>query len=208
MTSKIFEAINSTGVIKYFGAFLWGIVSVITNPSGVLMLPLIVGYIANTDSLSHLQAFKTSCAFCVGIIANLIVITTFGGCTKYLTLITAVTFIFMGLNITGIIRVKIPLITGALTLGILSGLSLGVHHANPVLSLSMYDVIVILAYILGYCSILVAAGTFAQIFSFYIHSGEDNIFTGLAKGVKILCGLVLIIGGVFLVNQGIGFHNP
>ena len=114
MISSIFNTMYSSGALKYFGAFLWGVASVLLSPCGISTVPLVVGYVANSDSPSHWQAFKISCAFCLGIIMNLVLIgfitssigLLLGGYERFLTLITAAVFIIMGLHMLGVLRVK------------------------------------------------------------------------------------------------------
>ena len=160
MISSIFNAMYSSGILKYLGAFLWGIASVLLSPCGISTVPLVVGYVANSDSPSHWQAFKISCAFCLGIVMNLLLIgfitssigLLLGGYERFLTLITAAVFIVMGLHMLGVIRVKFfslgsggkgtesQSLKGAVVLGIVSGLAVGpcnIAYVSPVLSLAM-----------------------------------------------------------------------
>ena len=232
MLSGIFNFMYSSGAVKYLGAFLWGVASVILSPCGISLIPLVVGYVANTDTPSHFCAFKISCAFCLGIIINLMLIAfitsgigaLLGGYERFLTLITAAVFIIMGLHITGLLRVKFlgmssrikgtesQSMKGAIILGIISGLAIGpcnIAYVSPVLSLAMHEassgiigaVMMVLCYALGYCTVLVCAGTFAQIFSFYLHSDEDSVLTGMVKTVNVFCGLALIIGGIYMISE-------
>ena len=232
MLSGIFNFMYSSGAVKYLGAFLWGVASVILSPCGISLIPLVVGYVANTDTPSHFRAFKISCAFCLGIIINLMLIAfitsgigaLLGGYERFLTLITAAVFIIMGLHITGLLRVKFlgmssrikgtesQSMKGAIILGIISGLAVGpcnIAYVSPVLSLAMHEassgiigaVMMVLCYALGYCTVLVCAGTFAQIFSLYLQSDEDSVLTGMVKTVNVFCGLALIIGGIYLVSE-------
>ena len=160
MISSIFNAMYSSGAFKYFGAFLWGAASVLLSPCGISEIPLVVGYVANTDTPSHWRAFKISCAFCLGIIINLLLIgfitssigLLLGGYERFLTLITAAVFIIMGLHLLGVIHVKFfalgnggngtesQSLKGAVVLGLVSGLAVGpctIAYVSPVLSLAM-----------------------------------------------------------------------
>ena len=232
MLSGIFKFMYSSGAIKYLGAFLWGVASVLLSPCGISLVPLVVGYVANTDNPSHFRAFRISCAFCVGIIINLSLVAfvtsgigmLLGGYERFLTLITAGVFIVMGLQIMGVIRLKFLAfgsrvkgtesqdMKGAVVLGILSGLAIGpcnIAYVSPVLSLAMSEasggivgaVMMVLCYALGYCTVLVGTGTFAQIFSEFLHSGEDSILSWMVRAVNILCGTALVIGGIYLVSE-------
>ena len=160
MISSIFKFMSSSGAIKYLGTFLWGASSVILSPCGISIIPLVIGYVANTDNPSHWRAFKISCAFCLGIIINLLLVgfitsgigMLLGGYERFLTLITAGVFIIMGLHLIGLIHVKFfafgigssgtesQNLKGAVILGIVSGLAVGpcsIAYVSPVLSLAM-----------------------------------------------------------------------
>ena len=160
MISSIFNAMYSSGALKYFGAFLWGIASVLLSPCGISTVPLVVGYVANSDSPSHWRAFKISCAFCLGIVMNLLLIgfitssigLLLGGYERFLTLVTSAVFVIMGLHMLGVIRVKFlalgaggkgtesQTMKGAVVLGIVSGLAVGpcsIAYVSPLLSLAM-----------------------------------------------------------------------
>ncbi|MBQ7154200.1 MAG: cytochrome C biogenesis protein [Synergistaceae bacterium] len=223
MTGKIFDVMFSAGYLQFLGAFLWGIASVLLSPCGISIIPLVVGYVANTDSPSRSRAFVISCAFCLGIVINLLLVAfvmsgvgmILGGYERFLTLITAGIFIVMGLHLLGVIHVKFfslgksstgtegQDLKGALLLGIASGLAIGpctIAYVSPVLSLVMSGESVMLAvcYALGYCVVLVCAGTFAQLFTGFLQDERGNLFL---RAVNILCGIGLICGGVYFLSE-------
>lgn len=232
MIDNIFSVMFSSGAVRYWGVFLWGIASVLLSPCGISTVPLVVGYVANSDSPSHWSAFKISCAFCLGIVINLVLISfimsglglMFGGYERYLTLITALVFIVMGLHMMGIIRIKFftlgsggkgtesQSLKGAVVLGIVSGLALGpcnVAYVTPVLSLAMTEavksltsaVMLVVCYALGHSAVLVCAGTFSQIFAAFMDSGKGSMTYYAVKAVNILCGIALLCGGAYLVSE-------
>ena len=232
MISSIFNAMYSSGALKYLGAFLWGVASVLLSPCGISEVPLVVGYVANSDSPSHWQAFKISCAFCLGIVMNLLLIgfitssigLLLGGYERFLTLITAVVFVIMGLHMLGVIRVKFfalgsggkgtesQSLKGAVVLGIVSGLAVGpcsIAYVSPVLSLAMSQaaggvfgaVMLVVCYALGHSTVLVCAGTFSQIFSEFLDSDKDTLMYWAVKVVNVICGIALIFGGIYLVSE-------
>ena len=150
----------ASGSVKFLGAFLWGIASVLLSPCGISTVPLVVGYVANTDNPSHWRAFKISCAFCAGVVMNLMLIgfitsgigMILGGYERFLTLITAGVFIVMGFHLLGVIHLKFFAfgnggtgteshnLKGAVVLGIVSGLAVGpcsIAYVSPLLSLAM-----------------------------------------------------------------------
>ncbi len=232
MLSRIFGAMSSAGYSQFLGAFLWGIASVLLSPCGISTVPLVVGYVANTDNPSHWRAFKISCAFCLGIVINLLLVAfitsgismLLGGYERFLTLITAGVFIVMGLHLLGVIRVKFfafgrggkgtesQNLKGAVILGVVSGLAVGpcsIAYVSPVLSLAMsraaeglsVAVGLVMSYALGYSAVLVFAGTFAQIGSEFLNSPEGSLTYWAVKVVNVMCGIALIVGGVYLVSE-------
>ena len=223
MLDKIFEIMFSSGAWQFAGAFAWGAASVLLSPCGISLVPLVVSYIENTDTPTRWRAFIVSCAFSLGIIFNLALVALItsglglllGGYEKFLTLFVAVTFILMGLHLTGLIHVKIfnfgsgakgtesQNLRGAVVLGIVSGLAVGpcsIAYVSPVLSLAMSrsSFMLVIAYALGYAAVLVAAGTFAQLFTNFLQSERGG---KVLKVINILCGVALIAGGIYFLYE-------
>lgn len=229
MLDRIFDFMFSSGFLRFFGVFLWGIASVILSPCGISAVPLVIGYIENTDNPSRLNSFKISCAFCLGIILNLALVAfvmsslgvLFGGYERFLTLIVALIFIIMGLQMTGIIHLKFfsfgnggtgnesQNLKGAIILGIVSGLAIGpcsIAYVSPILSLAMSEasknflnaIFLILFYALGYSFVLILSGTFAQLASEFLQNEKGN---KILKILNIICGVSLFICGIYLLNE-------
>ena len=161
--SAVFKAMYASGPLQWLGAFLWGAASVLLSPCGLAAVPLVVGYIENTDSPTRWEAFKISCAFSAGVVLNLALVglvtssvgLLLGGYERILTLLVAVVFIVMGLKLLGLLRLRFlslgggsaqaprpegHKLRGAVVLGILSGLAIGpcsIAYVTPVLSLAM-----------------------------------------------------------------------
>ena len=225
----VFEIMFSNGALQWLGAFLWGMASVLLSPCGIVAVPLVVGYIENTDSPTRWEAFKVSCAFCVGIVLNLALVAfvtsglgmLLGGYERFLTVFVAVVFIVMGLHLTGLIRVRFfslghggsgtesRNLRGAVILGIVSGLALGpcsIAYVTPVLSLAMSQAA------RGFL------GSFGLILAYALGHSAVLVFAGTfaqlaskwlqsRRGDKILrvlnfiCGLSLIAVGIYLIRE-------
>ncbi|MBR0095478.1 MAG: cytochrome C biogenesis protein [Synergistaceae bacterium] len=223
MLDKIFDVMFSSGGWQFLGAYLWGMASVLLSPCGISLVPLVVSYIENTDTPTRKRAFIVSCAFSLGIIFNLSLVAfitsglglLLGGYEKYLTLFVAFVFIVMGLHLTGLIHVKIfslgprakgteaQTLKGAVILGVVSGLAVGpcsIAYVSPVLSLAMSQAsfMLVIAYALGYSTVLVAAGTFAQMFASFLQSERGD---KILRAVNILCGVALIAGGIYFIYE-------
>ena len=92
---------------------------------------------------------------------------------------------------------------GAVVLGIVSGLAVGpcsIAYVSPVLSLAMSrsSFMLVIAYALGYAAVLVAAGTFAQLFTKFLQSERGD---KVLKVINILCGVALIAGGIYFLYE-------
>jgi cytochrome c-type biogenesis protein len=131
----------------------------------------------------------------------------------------AVIFFAIGLNLLGIL--PLPFMEGgaanpnykrkgflaAFILGLLFGIALGpctfaymatmlgvvfnIASTKIVFALSL-----LLAYGIGHCAVLVLAGTFTEVVEHYLHWNEKS------KGAIILkkvCGVLVILGGVYLI---------
>ena len=229
MLDTIFEVMFSSGALKYLGAFLWGIASVILSPCGISSIPLVVSYITNTDTPSRFRAFIISCAFCLGIIFNLMLVAfvmsgigmLLGGYERFLTFIVAAVFIIMGLHLIGIIHVRFfslgsggkgtesQSIKGAVILGIVSGLALGpcsIAYVSPVLSLAMSEASNGFVYASG----LILAYALGYSFVLVIAGTSAQLFTGflqserggkILRAVNVICGIALICGGLYLIRE-------
>ena len=229
MLDTIFEVMFSSGALKYLGAFLWGIASVILSPCGISSIPLVVSYITNTDNPSRFRAFIISCAFCLGIIFNLMLVAfvmsgigmLLGGYERFLTFIVAAVFIIMGLHLIGIIHVRFfslgsggkgtesQSIKGAVILGIVSGLALGpcsIAYVSPVLSLAMSEALEGFVYASG----LILAYALGYSFVLVIAGTSAQLFTGflqsergdkILRAVNVICGIALICGGIYLIRE-------
>lgn len=229
MLSNIFDFMFSSGAVQFLGAFLWGIASVLLSPCGIGIIPLVISYIENTENPTRSRAFKISCAFCLGIIFNLLLVAfvtsgigiLLGGYEKLLTLFVAIVFIVMGLHLTGLIHVKIFALSsgakgtesqslkGAVILGIVSGLAVGpcsIAYVSPVLSLAMslasegFFVPVML--ILAYALGYSLVIILAGTFAqvFAVYLQSER-GDKVLKCVNILCGLGLIAAGLYFIYE-------
>jgi cytochrome c-type biogenesis protein len=141
-----------------------------------------------------------------------------GDVGKYGNYIVAVIFFIVGLYLLEIIN--LPFLSspnqsvikkkGALAsfiLGLVFGIALGpctFAYMAPVLAVTFrvastklyYGVLLLIAYSIGHISVIIAAGTFTEIIEHYLHWSEKS------KGIKIvkkICGILVILGGVYLL---------
>jgi|GEM_PF-267325 len=222
-----FSYLESGSYAALLGALIWGIFSVILSPCGVAMLPLVVGYIENSEDPDIWSAFKISLAFCSGIVVNLLLIgalvvsvgAAFGGYEVWVTIFVGLIFIIIGLHLMGIVHIPWVLggsigqtkyggLKGALVLGTLSGLALGpcsFAYATPILTLAAKlagndDIFRASAIIISYAVGYSIMLVIAGTGAKWL-SGFLNWQHG-GRAIKILnfiCGIALIAGGVYFL---------
>lgn len=227
MMDFAFSVLYSSGPLQLAGAFLWGICSVILSPCGIAAIPLVVGYIENADEPGQWAAFKISCAFCSGIILNLMLVALvtssfaliFGGHEVWITVFVGFIFILMGAHMTGLIRLKWMSfrgnreqkerqgLRGALVLGILSGLAIGpcsVAYVSPVLSLAMAQAadhfVFAVSLVIAYALGYSLVLILSGTFA-WLASGWLHSRRGhtALKTLNIVCGSALIAAGLYLI---------
>jgi cytochrome c-type biogenesis protein len=219
-------ALTQSPEIAIGAAFIWGVLSVILSPCHIACIPLIVGFIDGQGNISTGRAFGLSFLFGLGILITIGIIGLITGLAGrmigdiggYGNYFVAVIFFAVGLNLLGFL--PLPFMEGganpnykrkgflaAFILGLLFGIALGpctfaymatmlgvvfnIASAKIIFALSL-----LLAYGIGHCTVLVLAGTFTEVVEHYLHWSEKS------KGAVILkkaCGILVILGGVYLI---------
>lgn len=231
MTEGIFtwltQLVESTPLIAFGSAFLWGMLSVILSPCHLSSIPLIVGFISQQEKLTTKKAFYISVLFSTGILITI-------GAIGFLTSITgrmlgdigrwgnyfvAIVFFLVGLVLLDIIKINIPGLSGiqmkkrgpwaAFLLGLIFGVALGpctFAFMAPIIAVAFstsgthltFGIILLLAYGIGHCLVIVLAGTFTKIIQRYLNWNEKSKGTIL---VKKICGILIIIGGIYIITM-------
>lgn len=211
--------------VALLGSFLWGVMSVLLSPCHLSSIPLVVGYISNQGLKSVKQAFWVSLAFSTGILITISLIGVItallgrmmGDIGKWGNILVAGVFFLTGLYLLEIIKFDIPGmaqpnvtrkgIWAALGLGLLFGVALGpctFAFMAPVLAITLFsttssflnDVTLLAAYGIGHCLVIVLAGTFTEIIRKYLKWNERSRGTLM---VKRICGVLVILGGVYML---------
>ncbi len=219
-------ALTQSPGIAIGAAFAWGILSVILSPCHIACIPLIVGFIDGQGDIPTRRAFGLSLLFGLGILITIGLIGLITGMAGrmmgdiggYGNYVVAIVFFAIGLNLLGIL--PLPFMEGganpnykrkgflaAFILGLIFGVALGpctfaymatmlgvvFSMASTQLTLAM---LILAAFAVGHCSVLVFAGTFTEVVQHYLHWSEKS------KGAVILkkiCGVLVILGGVYLI---------
>jgi len=219
------HAVESTVWIALFASFFWGILSIILSPCHLASIPLIVGFIDDQGRVKTFRAFQISLLFAVGILITIAAIglitaaagRMMGDLGSVANYLVAVIFFVIGLHLLevmplplsgpGNISYKKKGLIAALVLGLIFGIALGpctFAYMAPMLGVTfkiatsnlIYGSILLLAYGIGHCSVIVTAGTFTAIVQRYLNWNERS------KGAVILkkiCGVLVLFGGLYLI---------
>lgn len=204
----------------------WGVLSILLSPCHLSSIPLVVGYITSQGKISLKRTFYISLIFAVGIlitIAAIGIITAslgrlmgdVGAVGNYLV---AGIFFLVGLYLLDIIkfdwgtaglkRTKSKGMLAALILGLLFGIALGpctFAYMAPVLGIVFQTAqtnfasasLLLLAFGIGHCSVIVGAGTLSKKVQQYLNWTEES---KAILWIKKICGVLVILGGVYLIN--------
>lgn len=203
----------------------WGVLSILLSPCHLSSIPLVVGFISSQGKISLKRTFYISFIFAVGIlitIAAIGIITAslgrlmgdVGAIGNYLV---AGIFFLVGLylldiikfdwNSAGLRQTKSKGLLSALILGLLFGIALGpctFAYMAPVLGIVFQTAqtsfasasMLLLAFGIGHCSVIVAAGTLSIKVQQYLNWSEES---KTIIWIKRICGVLVIFGGIYLI---------
>ena len=219
------HAVEGAPAIALGASAAWGILSIILSPCHLASLPLIVGFISGQGRVSTARASGIATVFAVGILITIAAIGAItaaagrimGDIGRWGNYFVAAIFFVVGLHLLGLIPVpwsgpgqvnmRRKGLLAAFILGLVFGIALGpctFAFMAPMLGVAfklaetnaVYGASLLLAYGVGHCSVIVAAGTSTELVQRYLNWNERS------KGVtavKRVCGVLVILGGVWLV---------
>lgn len=215
---------NSAGM-ALGASFVWGILSILLSPCHLASIPLIIGFIDGQGRMSSGRAFSISLLFACGILVTIAAIglvtaaagRMLGDIGPYGNYLVAGVFFLVGLYLMdvipapwsgpGQIRMKQKGLWMALVLGLIFGVAVGpctFAYMAPIIGVTFqiaatnisYGVLLLLMYGLGHCSVIVAAGTSAELVQRYMNWNENSRGAVILKRV---CGALVFMGGVYLI---------
>jgi len=222
---RLTEAVSGTPAIAILASVTWGILSIILSPCHLASIPLIIGFIGEQGVTTARRAFLTALAFALGILVTIgaIGVATglagrmLGDLGRGVNYFVAVIFFVIGLHLLGVIPMPFAARTGkvgrrrgplgAFVLGLVFGLALGpctFAYMAPMLGITLsvartnmaYGILLLGAYGVGHCSVIVAAGTLTEVVERYLKWSDKS--RGLDV-LKKICGALVILGGVYLL---------
>jgi cytochrome c-type biogenesis protein len=223
--SYLSTALTGNFAIAIFASFGWGILSILLSPCHLSSIPLIIGFINTQGSISLKRTFNLSLVFSVGILITIALIgiitaslgRLMGNIGMVGNYLVAIVFFVVGLYLLDII--KLPWqgaalkttnkrgFVAALILGLLFGIGLGpctFAFMAPVLGVVFqvaktnlpYAIILLFAFGLGHCAVIVAAGTLTKKVQEYLNWTESS---ETISYIKKICGVLVILGGVYMI---------
>jgi cytochrome c-type biogenesis protein len=223
--ASLSRAVEGTPGIALGASLVWGILSVVLSPCHLASIPLIVAFIGGQGATTTRRAFGLSLAFGAGILITIAVIGAItaalgrmmGDVGAWANWIVAGVMLLVGLHLLGVIPLPVKAAnvggfraTGylaALVLGLVFGIALGpctFAYMAPMLAVALrvagtapaYGGSILLAYGVGHCAVIVAAGTSTRWVQRYLDWSNESRAATLARG---LCGVLVIAGGLYMV---------
>jgi len=219
------RAVEGSALIAIGASLVWGILSIILSPCHLASIPLIVGFIGQQGQMTARRAFGISSLFALGILATIAIIGVIthslgrmmGDVGRYGSYFVAAIFFVVGLHLVGVIPMpwsgpgqvgmKRKGLLAAFILGLVFGIALGpctFAYMAPILAVTItlastdafYSKILLLAYGVGHCSVIVLAGTFTEVVQRYLDWNEKSRGAVI---LKVVCGVLVMLGGVYLI---------
>jgi len=221
------RGVEASPPIALTAALVWGILSIILSPCHLASIPLIIGFIDNHPNMSTRRAFTISLLFAFGILISIALIGAItalagrmlGDIGSYGNYFVALIFILVGLNLLGVFPIPFAAPAklaskrkgtfAAFMLGLIFGIALGpctFAYMAPIIAVTFklastnlpYGILLLLMYGLGHCSVIVMAGTSAQLVQQYMNWNEKSHATTL---IKRICAILIIIAALYMIYK-------
>lgn len=219
ISENLAQVVESNPWLAPLAALLGGLLTA-ANPCVLAMVPLMVGYVAGQERRGVGRSFLLSLTFSVGltIMFAILFFATWAASSvlkaSWWTYVAAAVCLLMGLHLIGLLQIRIPApagvqprqkgFFGALLLGLLFGL-VSLPCAGPVLltllavvplSGAAFGALLLAAYSLGHCGLVLAGGTSMGLVQ---RLADSRGWTGGAAVLRKLAGaLILLVGAVLL----------
>jgi cytochrome c-type biogenesis protein len=223
--TNLSRAVEGAPLIALAAAIVWGVLSIVLSPCHLASIPLIVGFISEQGKVTVRRAFWTATLFSVGILITIAAIGAvtagagrmMGDVGRYGNYFVAIIFFVVGLHLVGVIPLsfsgpgavgmKRKGLLAAFILGLVFGIALGpctFAYMAPMLGVTFklaatnysYGALLLLAYGVGHCAVIVAAGTSTELVQRFLNWNEQSRGLGV---LKVVCGVLVILGGVWLI---------
>jgi cytochrome c-type biogenesis protein len=222
--TSLTEAMNGSFSLALFASFVWGVLSILLSPCHLSSIPLIIGFLAAQGEKKTSRGILLSFIFALGILFTIGAIGAItaalgrimGDVGVYGKWMVAIIFFIVGLYLMDIIHfpdtnvglkplgIRSPSIS-AFILGLIFGIALGpctFAFMAPVLGvvfqMSSTNVVaggtLLLAFGLGHCGVIVAAGGLASRVQAYLDWTNRS---DVILWIKRIAGFLVILGGIY-----------
>jgi cytochrome c-type biogenesis protein len=223
--TSLSRAVEGAPAVALGASVVWGVLSIILSPCHLASIPLIVGFISEQGKVTAKRAFWASTLFAVGILITIAAIGAvtaaagrmMGDVGRYGNYFVALIFFVVGLHLVGVIPLSFsgagPVgmkrkgLLAAFILGLVFGIALGpctFAYMAPMLAVTfklageapIYSAALLLAYGAGHCAVIVAAGASTERVQRFLNWNDQS---NALSVVKVVCGILVMLGGVWLV---------
>ena len=218
-------ALSGSFSLALAAAFGWGVMSILLSPCHLSSIPLVIGYISSHGQIKAIRSFYLAFVFAVGILITIALIglitasmgRLMGDIGQWGNYLVAAIFILIGLYLMDIIRWDWDGLNignqqrgglwGAFILGLIFGLGLGpctFAFLAPVLGIVFQTssdnwlkaTFLILAFGLGHCAVIVAAGSVTNLVQKYLNWTDDS---KVIIYIKRIAGVLVIFAGLYFI---------
>jgi len=218
-------ALGGNFFLALIAALGWGILSILLSPCHLSSIPLVIGYISSQGQLKVKHSFYLALVFAIGILITIAIIGVItaamgrlmGDIGVWGNWLVAAICILIGLYLMDIIHWDWNGLNignkycgglwGAFILGLIFGVGLGpctFAFLAPVLGVVfqiatesyMKAILLISAFGIGHCMIIVVAGNLTNLVQKYLNWSEESKTTVYIKRIS---GLLLVLGGVYFI---------
>ena len=218
-------AMSGSYLLALAAAFGWGILSILLSPCHLSSIPLIIGYITREGEMRARHAFSLALAFATGILITIAAVglitasmgRLMGDVGVWGNWLVAAVFILMGLYLMDLLhwdwngvnlsRKRRGGLAGAFVLGLIFGIGLGpctFAFLAPVLAVVFQTatddwlkaVLLITAFGLGHCAIIVLAGSLSHSVQKYLNWTESS---RASLYIKRFAGSLVVLGGIYYI---------
>lgn len=219
------RAVEGGPAVALSAALVWGVLSIVLSPCHLASIPLIIGFIDEQGKISTKRAFQIALLFSLGILVTIGLIGAatamagrmLGDIGRYGNYFVAAIFFLVGLHLLGVlplpftgpgqVKMKQRGRLAAFILGLVFGVALGpctFAYMAPMLAVTFklaaahmaYGILLLLAYGVGHCAVIVLAGTFTEGVQHYLNW---NDFSKGAAILKKICGTLVLLGGLWML---------
>ncbi len=230
----LYETMQGSALIAVFGAFLWGLASILLSPCHLSSIPLIIGFISGRKNETVYKAFLHSLFFGLGILITIAIIGIVTGMMGKMLGDTGIWgyifltafFIIFGLILLDVVKMpdfnspnlarfsKKGFLTSFLV-GLIFGIGLGpctFAFMAPMLGFVFqasaeslsYGILLMVFFAVGHIGVIVFAGTFIEWVERYLKWSSGSKKTLILKKT---CGILVIIAGLYNIKDIIRILN-